>query len=132
MAETAFQSFGISPTADMEGSLGLPGNRWGDISHAGLLTHGCPAALVLGAAGTIPTTSYTQPVNPGGAVAGIILAPGTVPGQDVVVINESAFTVTFDVVGTSNVADGVSDVIAALTARKFIWDANVSRWFHQA
>jgi hypothetical protein len=126
MAETAFQSFGLSPTADMEGSLGIPGNRWGDISHAGTLTHGCPAALVLAAAGTIPTASYTQPVNPGGNVAGIIL------GQDVVVINESAFTVTFDVVGTSNVADGVSDVIAALTARKFIWDANVSRWFHQA
>ncbi len=70
-------------------------------------------------------------VAPGGAVTGIILQPGTYNGQLVTVVNESIAgnTVTFAAAGTSNVADGVSDVIAGLAARLFVWDAATSLWY---
>ncbi len=70
-------------------------------------------------------------VAPAAAVTGIILQAGTQAGQEVTVINESGstFTVTFAASGTSNVADGVSDVIAVLTARSFVWDAGTNLWY---
>ncbi len=71
-------------------------------------------------------------VNPGGAVTGIILQQGSLPGQQCWVVNESANSVTMAASGTSNVADGTSDVIAAQTARLFVWDAVTSLWYKAA
>jgi len=89
---------------------------------------------------TAPTNNATlttagQPLvrcAPSGAVTGIILQAGTSRGQYCVVENNSAFTITFAASGTSNVADGVSDVIAANTCRLFVWDANTNLWFRAA
>lgn len=80
---------------------------------------------------TIVTTTKESRVAPAGAVVGIILQPGTVAGQEVTVVNESAAvnTVTFAVAATSNVADGATSVIAGLTARRFVWNSVAARWF---
>jgi hypothetical protein len=91
-----------------------------------------PAAPAIGTGGTIPTTGFgLSRVNPGGAVTGIILAPGTRPLQQVWVVNESANTVTFAASG-SNVADGSTSAIAATTARLFVWDPGTNLWYRAA
>lgn len=97
--------------------------------------------LTLGASGTSPvivngntisTATSVSRVSPGGAVTGIILQAGVAAGQEVTVINESAAanTVTFAVAGTSNVADGVTTVIAGLRCAKYTWSSATSRWYH--
>ncbi len=89
-------------------------------------------AVAIGAAGTIATNVDVSRVAPAGAVAGIILAPGTRDGQKVTVINESiaADTVTPAIAGTSHVADGVTGVLAGLTAQSYVWDAATALWYH--
>ena len=71
------------------------------------------------------------PVTESGNVTGIILGKptSTGAGQMITILNRSNFTVTFDVSGTSNVADGTSDVIPALCARTFVYDASTSLWY---
>jgi hypothetical protein len=83
---------------------------------------------------TIITNALTTSrVNPGAAVTGIILQQGGYQGQEIVVINEAAsgsgFNVTFAASGTSHVADGVTDVIAPVNARKFKWDVAAGLWY---
>lgn len=79
---------------------------------------------------TIATATVgTARVAPAGAVTGIILAAGTVAGQTVAVINESANTVTFAAPGTSNVADGTGAVIAGSRAMAFLWDSQTNLWY---
>lgn len=68
-------------------------------------------------------------VTTSGAVTGVILQAGAYPGQVVTVINESANSITFAASGTSHVADGVSDVIGANTARGFVWDSGPALWY---
>lgn len=96
----------------------------------GLLTLRGNASQALATGGTIATAGLgISRVNPGAAVTGAILAAGTQDGQAVVVENDSsANTITFAASGTSHVADGVSDVIAVLTARLFVWNATAGLW----
>lgn len=85
--------------------------------------------------GTINTAGLgSSRVSPAGAVTGVILQPGTFPGQEVWVVNEAvaANTVTFAASGTSNVADGAAAAIAGLTARKFVWDSVQLLWYRAA
>lgn len=99
----------------------------------GIATGQTPAAQVLASSGTVATAGVgVARVNPSGAVTGVVLAVGVVPGQQVAVLNESAFTVTFAAAGTSHVADGASDAIAALTARSYIWNSGTSLWYRAA
>jgi hypothetical protein len=103
------------------------------ISDNGTAVGASATSAALATAGTI-TTALTGAarVNPAANVTGVILQAGTVSGQIVWVVNESAFTVTFDVAATSNVADGTTSAIAALSARQFYWDAGAARWFRVA
>lgn len=80
---------------------------------------------------TIPTTLGVNRVTAGAAVTGLILAPGTRPGQQTTVIHEgaSANTLTFAAAATSNVADGTSDAITGPSARTFVWDSVTSFWY---
>jgi hypothetical protein len=97
----------------------------------GSLAQGATAAVVA-TAGTIATAATgVSRVAPAGGVTGVILAAGTVPGQTVVVVNESApsNSVTFAAAGTSNVADGAGSPIPGLTARSFVWDSGTSLWY---
>lgn len=84
--------------------------------------------------GTIATgfNNRVSRVNPAGAITGVIMQAGTQPGQEITVVNEAAAanTVTMAVAGTSNVADGVSTVIAGLTANRFTWDSVTALWYH--
>lgn len=82
--------------------------------------------------GTINTVGKSvSKVTTAGNVTGVILQSGgsNFDGQQVWVINESANTITFAAAGTSHVADGVSDVIAATSARLYVWDINTSLWY---
>lgn len=91
------------------------------------------SAAAIASSGTITTANVTVArVAPTGNVTGIILAAGTVAGQKVVVVNESSFTLTMAASGTSHVADGTSDVIAATTARSYYWDGGTSLWYRSA
>ena len=89
-------------------------------------------APAVGTGGTIATAGVSAArVSPTGAVTGVILAVGTTGGQMIHVINEAvaANTITFAAAGTSNVADGVSSVIAGLNARSFVWDSGTNLWY---
>ncbi len=88
------------------------------------------SAAATASSGTITTSGVgVARVAPTGNITGVILQAGTIPGQQATVLNESAFTVTFAASGTSHVADGVSDVIAATTARNYIYDTGTSLWY---
>lgn len=83
-------------------------------------------------AGSISTGNRISRVSPAGAITAVVLTSGVNAGQDVTVVNEAiaANTITFDVAGTSHVADGVSTVIPGLTAARFVWDSGTSLWYH--
>jgi len=84
----------------------------------------------LATGGTIAITNPVTIVAPTAAVTGVILTSGTVTGQTQTVLNNSAYSITFAAVSTSHVADGTSDVIAANTARSFIWSG--TSWFRKS
>lgn len=75
--------------------------------------------------GAIPVTATAN-------VAGLILQPPGSTWSQVTLVNQSAFTLTFAASGASHVADGVSDIIPALTARMFTYDGNTSLWYPAA
>lgn len=80
---------------------------------------------------TLATTAVMNRVNlPSASVTGTILTGGVVNGQVVTIINQSGSnTVTFAASGTSNVADGTSDVIASSSAALYCWDSSTSLWY---
>ncbi len=84
-----------------------------------------------GAGGTINTANIgLARVTPASSRTGVILQAGTVAGQKCTVVNNSAsFTITFATAATSNVAQGVSLVIAALGKYDFTWDSGAARWY---
>lgn len=87
------------------------------------------SAQSVASSGTITTTGIgVARVTTAGAVTGVILQAGQA-GQQVTVINESANSITFAASGTSHVADGVADVIAATSARTFVYDSGTSLWY---
>lgn len=88
-------------------------------------------AATTASSGTITTAGVDQArVAPTGNITGVILQAGTYANQGCVVVNESAFTVTFAASGTSHVADGTSAVIAATRCMIFRWDSGTSLWYH--
>jgi hypothetical protein len=109
----------------------------GDVSVGGVYSGGQQSGVVttLSTGNTItPGTSGgygSLRVTAGAAVTGIILTPGTKPGQELTIIHEGAAanTITFAAAGTSNVADGVSDVITGPSARTYVWDSVTALWY---
>ncbi len=80
--------------------------------------------------GTIATVGITvSRVAPTAAVTGVVLAAGTIAGQQVVVLNESAFSITFGTLGSSNVSIGVNCMIPAGTHLQFVWNSATGRWY---
>lgn len=95
------------------------------------------AQPALAASGTITHngTGVVQ-VAPAGNVASIVMQQGTIPGQTCLVVNNSAFTVTFHATpATGFVADGSTTAIAANRAVMLVWNhlavsgAQVGLWF---
>jgi hypothetical protein len=103
----------------------------GNLKSCSPLGRGAYAVGAIGNGGTIITRfNAVATVAPAGNVTGIIMSrdfTGNV--RDLTVINQSAFTLTFAAAGTSFVADGTSDVIAALSAAKYAWFPNTSLWY---
>lgn len=88
-----------------------------------------PSAVVNITGDTIPIAYNIHRSAPAGAITGVIVQKGTIQGQELTIINESANSITFATQATSNVADGASSAIAALTARKLIWDSATGLWY---
>lgn len=91
-------------------------------------------ALPIATNGTIPGTFGVVRVTTTGNVTGVILSPpGAGPRNydEIVVINESANTITFAAAG-SNVADGSTSAIPANSSRRFSWDGNTGLWYRAA
>jgi hypothetical protein len=69
-------------------------------------------------------------VNPGASVTGTILQAGGFDSQAVTIRNLSAAnSITFAVAGTSNMARGTGEVIAALTEATYHWDGTAALWY---
>lgn len=83
------------------------------------------------ASSTINTNYGSVRVTAAAAVAGIIMAPGTKPGQLCCIIHEGAAlsTLTMAAAGTSNVAGGTTAVWAGLNGHLCIWDAVTALWY---
>lgn len=96
---------------------------------AGLNTGHGAAAQALATGNTITTAGLTTAqVTNTAAVTGIIMQAGTFDGQEITVLNRSGNSITF-AAASSNVSDGSSDVIAATSARRFVWSASGSLWY---
>lgn len=104
----------------------------GKISLAGPVSSPVTAAQTLanGNTVTLPTSGFNKLVTNAGAVTGILMTAGAFDGQVVVLINNTANSITFAAVGTSLVADGVSAVIAANTRMTLVYDATSLKWYH--
>jgi hypothetical protein len=133
----AIHSTAVGAGANVQGpNLVVLGTAADDVFVPGGLVHSQPLAPQTLTNGSTITYTASQQVTVTCAsnVTGIIIAPvaGGSGGQTVTVVNESANTITFALAGTSNVADGTSDIIAALTARTFVWDVHTSLWYRIA
>lgn len=71
----------------------------------------------------------TLPVTPSNNITGTALEAGQTDGQQITIINQSAFTITFADASTSKVADGTGDTIAANRAATFRWLATPGMWY---
>ncbi len=94
-------------------------------------------AVAIANAGTISTANIgVSRVSPASAVTGIILAAGTIPGQQCWVVNEAAAanSVAFNTTpATANIADSANVLpIYGLQARLFVWDGGTSLWYEQS
>lgn len=88
-----------------------------------------------GANGTINTANLgISRVTPTAARAGVILQAGTQPGQLIIVRNEAAQanSITFAASGTSNVSDGVNDIIPGGQDALYEWSSAASLWIRVA
>lgn len=102
-------------------------NLWYGVSTVGMSS---ASAASVASSGTITTAGLdVSRVTTSGAVTGVILQAGTYAGQYCTVINESANSITMAASGTSHVADGTSDVIAANSARRYVYDTGTSLWY---
>jgi hypothetical protein len=86
----------------------------------------------LSSSSTIKTASDGRfgliPVSETGNVTGIILEAPARTNTEITIINRSNFTIAF-ASSNSNVADGSADIIPALAARSFVYDAGTTLWY---
>lgn len=135
---TQFNVTGMFSPVTLNASLSdVAANVWWN-PHPTAIGHNISPFSVSGTVTFDPTgasdssTGYSlMPFSPTGNLTGAIIAKGLMDGQTFSLVNDSAFTITFAASGTSNVADGVSDVIAANTSRKFVYLASASLWFRE-
>jgi hypothetical protein len=128
----------IETLGDSFGTLRFAGDANATLARraAGVLAFGGTYALTQGSV-QVPATGDTVSMsnigiarlNPAGNVTGIKLVAGSFGGQTIRIINESAFTIMFDIAANSFVADGTSDVIAANTAAQYLFDNSTNFWY---
>ena len=94
-----------------------------------VVTSGDSFATITG--GTIPSAGIgLARCNPAGAITGVIVQPGTIDGQVLLIENSAAAanTITMAAAATSNVANGVTTVITGLQLAVLVWNASTARW----
>jgi hypothetical protein len=118
-------------STDGNGNLTILGNaKFGQLQMA--QATGTVQTLATGNTVNIPANVSAIRVTAAAAVTGIIIPAATgAPGAMLCVIHEGAAanTITFAASGTSNVADGASDVITGPSAALFIWDNVTLLWY---
>ncbi len=93
------------------------------------------SAQALTTGSTIATSGPPQVgvarVSPSAPATGIIMQAGTTPGQTCWVVNEASAAnyVQMAASGTSNVADGVNNIIPGGQARLYVWDSGTNLWY---
>lgn len=70
------------------------------------------------------------PVTEAAAITGVIIQAGTHCGQQLIVLNNAAFSIQMATSGTSHVADGTSDTINASNGAHYTWDCVGNLWYH--
>jgi hypothetical protein len=96
------------------------------------LTPSSASAGVPANGGTIATANVASARFSGAAaVTSVIMAPGTIDGQTITVINEGTGSITFAASG-SNVANGSASSIGAGTSCTYIWSVRTSLWYPAA
>lgn len=109
------------------------GTRTLELSGGTILYGESGSAPALATSGTITTSGVgVARVAPTGNVTAVILQAGTQVSQQIIVRNESAFTIAFAASGTSHVADGATLAIPANTQRLFTWSTSTSLWYRGA
>lgn len=95
------------------------------------IVYDVPAPTTISTNGQTIFTGYygTRVANNAGSFTGLILQAGSFDGQRITIINRGTGSYTFAASGTSHVADGASDVIAASTAATYVWSASTSLWY---
>jgi hypothetical protein len=70
-------------------------------------------------------------INNTNTVTGAILNYGLFDGHEIWLVHEgpNTSTITFDVSGTSHIADGTSDVLTGGTARKYVYNSYNGLWY---
>lgn len=113
-------------------SAGGSAGAIGTISFAGPVSTPITAAQTLANAGTVvlPTTGRAKLLTNAGAITGVIMPVGRTDGDEVILVNTAANSITMAAAGTSRVADGVSCVIPALGKISFIWSTTQTLWYH--
>lgn len=119
------------PLSGLDGNVTVNGAA--GISTNGI-SGGVSALATIATSGTISVAGVrVARCTDAGAVTAVVLATGTLSGQEIAIINENttgANSITFAASGTSNVANGVSTVISGLTCARLVWDAGTSLWYH--
>lgn len=129
--EIVLNSGGISNYM-IPGTGGVKRVRYGsfDKTFTGCTADAYVQTYTLGSGSTVDTTvKGIAGATCSGNVTGLRLAPGGAAGQRFTLINKSGFTMTFDAASASGVANGTSDVIAALTAASYVWAPEVGLWY---
>lgn len=126
-------TLGLTPGTDVQAyNASLAALAAGTAAVVGPVSSPMTAAQVLGAADTItlPTTGKSKALSSVAARTGLILAAGTVSGQEIVLMNvNAADSLTFDTTpATSHVAQSVC-AIPAGGAKLFSWNATTSLWY---
>lgn len=95
------------------------------------MTQQSGTVLTLVASATIPSNLGVVRVTAAGAVAGLIVTPGTKSGQVLTIIHEgiAANTLTMAASATSNVANGVLCVITGPAQKILVWDSVTALWY---
>lgn len=138
----AYSTATLELTGDANGTIKLANDANATLARraSGIVAFGGSIALTQGTVQVVATSDTVTMsngigvvrLNPAGNVTGIKLVAGSFGGQCLHVINESAFTITFDVSGNSFVADGVSAVLAASRMFCLVWDNSTNLWYRTA
>jgi hypothetical protein len=92
---------------------------------------GTGTTAVITSSGTInPANLGILKLAPTAAVTSAVMTTGTIDGQEITLINEANYAITFAASASSNVADGASAIISAYRQMILTWDQTVSLWFH--